>query len=93
LIIGYHQFKNKIADAGIQATVRMLPLGDLPPGVDVLFVPRELAAAAALAAPHSRIEVLDTFQNHPVYNSLVEAWSRDGGPDTMPGSGLLSHAG
>ena len=93
LILGYHQFKNKIAEAGIRATVSMLAIGDLPPDVDVLFVPHELAAAAAGAAPNSRIEVLDTFQNNPVYNSIVEAWRGDAGSETPTGGALRSHAG
>jgi hypothetical protein len=88
LILGYHQLKNKVAEAGIRATVSMLALGDLPAGVDVVCVPRELAEAAAAAAPHSRIVVLDTFQNHPVYNSLVAEWSQHAEPAVEDSSAI-----
>jgi hypothetical protein len=93
LILGYHQFKNKVTEAGIRATVSMLSLGDLPPALDVLFVPRELAEAAAAAAPYSRIVVLDIFQNHPVYNSLIEELSHEAGAGAPHGSPVASPAG
>jgi hypothetical protein len=77
LIIGYHQLKRKLVDAGVDAVVRMLPIADLPPRVDYLFVPPELAAAAARAAPRSHVEAIDNFLNHPSYNAVVEEWSRN----------------
>ncbi len=72
LIVGYNQFKHKVAEAGLNVAVKMLPLNDLPPQVDVLFVPQEFAEAARKAAPHSRVEVLGTFLNHPSYNTLIQ---------------------
>jgi len=92
LITGYQQFKNKIADADISARVRMLPLGELPADLDVLFVPRELADAARAAAPDSRIVVLDTFQNHPMYNSLVDEWLLRGAQSSAPAGGMQQSA-
>ncbi len=77
LIVGYNQMKHKVAEAGINARVSMSALGDLPPGVDVLFVPPELEQVARAAAPGARVEVLDNFLNYPGYNTLVEAWSAE----------------
>jgi hypothetical protein len=75
LIIGYNQLKHKIEEAALGVSVKMLPLSDLPAEVDYLFVPLELAEAARQAAPHSRVEALDSFLNHPSYNTVVEELS------------------
>ncbi len=81
LAVGYNQMKKKVSEAGIKATVSMLSLGDLPPVVDVLFVPPELAEAAQRAAPHSRVLVLQNFLNSPLYSALIQEWS---GPAQRP---------
>ncbi|MBI3734817.1 MAG: hypothetical protein HY259_15370, partial [Chloroflexi bacterium] len=91
LAIGYNQFKHKAADAGLAATVSLRALDDLPPCVDVLFVPQALAEAARGAVlqqaegGHScRVEPLDTFLNHPYYNAVLEELGSSAGS----GSGL-----
>ena len=72
LIVGCNQLKRKIARAGFDVAVGTFPLDGLPPDVDIIFVPSELAAAAQKMAPQCRIESLDSFLNHPAYNRLVE---------------------
>jgi hypothetical protein len=84
LIVGYNQFKRKAAEAGLQAQVRLMNLSDVPADVDVLFVPPELAEAARRAAPHSRVEALDNYLNHPSYNGLIEALSGESKPADAP---------
>lgn len=71
LIIGHNQLKRKLIRAGFDVTVSMAPLKDLPPDVDILFVPPELAEAARQVACHCQVEVLETFLNHPLYDTLI----------------------
>ncbi len=72
LIVGHNQLKRKLVRAGFDVTVSMAPLKDLPPDVDILFVPPELAEAARPAASHCQVEVLETFLNHPLYDALIK---------------------
>ncbi len=72
LIVGHNQLKRKLVRAGFDVTVSMAPLKDLPPDVDILFVPPELAEAARPAASHCQVEVLETFLNHPLYDALLK---------------------
>ena len=71
LIVGCNQMKRKVERAGFDIAVSMEPLSELPPETDVLFVPLELAELAQQIAPQCRIEALDNFLNHPLYNALI----------------------
>ena len=72
LIVGYNQFKHKAVEAGLNVTVSLAPLNNLPPQAAVLFVPRELAELAQQTAPNCHIEVLDNFLNQPIYNEIIK---------------------
>jgi PTS system mannitol-specific IIC component len=71
LIIGYNQFKHKLADAGVDAVVSLTALDEVPHDVSVLFVPTELAEAGRNAAPTAQLILLDTFLNHPAYPQVI----------------------
>jgi mannitol-specific phosphotransferase system IIBC component len=71
LILGHNQLKRMLARNGFDVKVSMAPLNDLPPDVDMVFVPPELAEAARQAVPHGRVEVLESPLNHPRYDALI----------------------
>ncbi len=78
VIVGYEQMKHKVAEAGLNVQVQMLPLGDLPPQVNTLFVPAELADAARQAAPGARVIASPDMINLPAYDTLVRELSHLG---------------
>ncbi len=71
-IVGYNQFKRMLARAGFDIAVSLAPLNDLAPDVDILFVSPNLAEPARQAAPRSRVEVLENFVNHPIYERMIQ---------------------
>jgi hypothetical protein len=86
LIVGQNQFKRNAADAGLRVSVSMLSLGDVPPDVAVVFVPRELVEAAQRAAPKAKVVALDSFLNHPAYKQIIaELHARQAGLATPKG--------
>ncbi len=78
VIVGYEQMKHKVAEAGLDVQVQMLPLSDLPPQVNTLFVPAELADAARQAAPGARVIASPDMVNLPAYDALVSELSHPG---------------
>ncbi len=72
LIVGYNQLRRKLERAGFGVVVSLVPLHDLPPAIDMLFVPEELEAPAREVAPALSIVVVDNFLNHPSYSALIE---------------------
>jgi hypothetical protein len=77
LVVACEQLKRKVARAGADAHVQMLPLTELPADTFVLFVPPILVDAAHQAAPGARIEALGEMVNLRVYDALVEELSKE----------------
>ncbi|MBI5029376.1 MAG: hypothetical protein HZB51_02525 [Chloroflexi bacterium] len=81
LILGHHQLKRMIERAGFDVKVEMLPLTELPPNVDILIVPAELAEPSRQFASQCHVEILHDMANHPMYGDLIRqleagtAWS------------------
>ncbi len=76
LIVGYEKLKHRFAEAGVSAQVTMAPLADLPPAIDVLFVPAELADQARSAAPGASVRPLDDLVNSTDYVAVTREWAR-----------------
>ena len=72
IILGHNQLKRMLERAGFAIKVTMAPLTDLPPDVDILFVPPELEQAAQAILAPERIQVLEDMVNHPRYANLVQ---------------------
>jgi hypothetical protein len=70
-LVGYNQLRRKMERAGLEVDVSLVPLSDLPPDLDVLFVPAQLLDTARQVAPHTWIISLDSYLNHPSYTELV----------------------
>jgi hypothetical protein len=71
-LVGYNQLRRKMKRAGLKVHVSLVPLSDLPPDLDVLFVPAQLLDTARRLAPDKWIISLDSYLNHPSYTKLVE---------------------
>lgn len=72
LLVGYHQLRKKLEQAGFDIKVALVPLNEMPPDLDLLFVPKELEGKAVKALSSEQILVLDNFVNHPFYSDLVK---------------------
>ncbi len=72
LIVGQHQLTRKLERAGFDVAVSFCPLNDLPADTDILIVAPELVPAACQAAPHSHVQIVENFINHPAYDELIE---------------------
>ncbi len=72
LLVGFNQLRRKLERAGFKVQVALVPLNELPPDLDVLFVPTEIEQIARKAAPDKWIIALDSYLNHPAYSELVK---------------------
>ncbi len=72
LIIGQHTLQRKLERAGFDVSVSFCPLSDLSADTDILIVAPELVPAACQAAPHSHVQIVEDFINHPAYDELIE---------------------
>ena len=71
LIVGYHTLAKKIEQAGFNIKVLLVPLNDLSPDWDLVFVPKEFESDVAAILPAEQIIALDEFLNQPLYADLV----------------------
>jgi len=72
IILGHNQLKRMLERACFAIKVTMAPLTDLPPDVDILFVPLELEQAAQAVLATARVYVVEDMVNHPSYTILVQ---------------------
>ncbi|HZU07482.1 MAG TPA: hypothetical protein VFB73_16075 [Chloroflexota bacterium] len=71
-LMGYKRLKATLERAGFAIRVELLPLTELPPDVDLLFVPSELAEMARAAAPAARVIALAGRPEPAVFQALVD---------------------
>lgn len=71
LVIGYHQLSKKIAQAGFKIKVALVPLSDVTPEWDLLFVPNVLVPEARLILSLEKVIGLAEFANQPEYTDLI----------------------
>jgi hypothetical protein len=71
-LMGYKRLKATLERAGFAIRVDLLPLTELPPEVDLLFVPSELAETARAAAPDACVIALAGRPEPAVFQALVD---------------------
>lgn len=72
LVLGYHQLSKKFEQAKFDIKVSLVPVHEIPPDLDLLFIPRELARQAAQVISTECIIALDEFVNQSVFAELVQ---------------------
>lgn len=72
LIVGYHSLAKKIEQAKFNVLVLLVPLNNLTPEWDLLFIPKEFENDVAGIVAADQVIVLDEFLNQALYTDLVK---------------------
>lgn len=70
-LMGTNQLKKLIKKANLDIAVQHSPVGQIPPGVDVIVVHRSLSKQAHSAAPDAVVVPFTMFFNDPAVKQLV----------------------
>jgi len=70
-LMGTNQLKKLVKKANLDIAVQHSPVGQLPPGVDVIVVHRSLSHQAHVAVPDAVVVPFTMFFNDPAVKQLV----------------------